>query len=103
MSEYVEKVLHVKSEDLRLYDLTDEENPVHLDNEGLTVAELQFRDGQKLLVESENKPPHTHTAHKRLFVVVLSNVRTACAYSLYIYTYREMAPPIHLGAWSMAL
>ena len=64
MSEYVEKVLHVKSEDLRLYDLTDEENPVHLDNEGLTVAELQFRDGQKLLVESENKPPHIHSARE---------------------------------------
>ena len=52
MSEYIEKVLHVKSEDLRLYDLTDEENPVHLDNETRTVEDLVFTDGQKLLIES---------------------------------------------------
>ncbi|CAI8055038.1 hypothetical protein GBAR_LOCUS30033 [Geodia barretti] len=51
MSEYIEKVLHVKSEDLRLYDLTDEENPVHLDNETRTVEDLTFTDGQKLLIE----------------------------------------------------
>ena len=53
MCEYIEKVLHVKPEDLRLYDLSDEENPVHLDNEALTVGNLYFTDGQKLLVESE--------------------------------------------------
>ena len=53
MCEYIEKVLHVKSEDLRLYNLTDEEDPVHLDDETKTVADLQFIDGQKLLVESE--------------------------------------------------
>ena len=53
MSEYIEKILHVKSEDLRLYNLSDEENPVHLDNETMTVSDLKFCDGQKLLVESE--------------------------------------------------
>ena len=53
MSEYIEKVLHVKSEDLRLYDLSDEENPVLLDDENRTVNDLKFTDGQKLLVESE--------------------------------------------------
>ena len=53
MSEYIERVLHVKSEDLRLYDLSDEENPVHLDNETMKIADLKFSDGQKLLVESE--------------------------------------------------
>ena len=58
MSEYIEKVLHVKSEDLRLYDLTDEENPVHLDNETRTVEDLTFTDGQKLLIESKQCPRH---------------------------------------------
>ena len=53
MSEYIEKVLHVKSEDLRLYSLSNEENPVHLDDETMTVADLKFTDGQKLLLESE--------------------------------------------------
>ena len=54
MSEYIEKVLHVKSEDLRLYDLSDEENPVHLDDETKTMGDLKFTDGQKLLIESKN-------------------------------------------------
>ena len=53
MSEYIEKVLHVKSEDLRLYSLSNEENPVHLDDETMTIADLKFTDGQKLLLESE--------------------------------------------------
>ena len=52
MSEYIEKVLHVKSEDLRLYDLSDEGNPVLLDNETMTIADLKFTDGQNILVES---------------------------------------------------
>ena len=47
MSEYVERILHVKSEDLRLYDLSAEEYPVHLDNETMTIANLKFCDGQK--------------------------------------------------------
>ena len=51
MSEYIEGIL--QSEDLRLYDLSDEENPVHLDNETMTLANLKFCDGQKLLVEGE--------------------------------------------------
>ena len=50
MSEYIERILHVNSEDLRLYDLSDEENPAHLDNETMTIANLKFCDGQKLLV-----------------------------------------------------
>ena len=53
MSEYIERILHVKSEDLRLYDLSDEENPVLLDNETMTIDDLKFSDGQKLLVESK--------------------------------------------------
>ena len=40
----------MKSEDLRLCDLSDEKNPVHLDDETMTSANLKF---QKLLVESE--------------------------------------------------
>ena len=59
MSSYIEKVLHVKSEDLRLYNLSDEENPVHLDNENMTVADLKFADNQKLLIESKI-PYNTH-------------------------------------------
>ena len=52
MSEHIERILRVKSEDLRLYDLSDEENPVHL-GKTMTSANLKFCDGQKLLVESE--------------------------------------------------
>ena len=44
MSEYIERILHVKSEDLNL---SGEENPVPLDNETMTIASLKFCDGQK--------------------------------------------------------
>ena len=45
--------MHVKLENVRLYDLSDEENPVHLD-ETMTIANLKFCNGQTLLVESES-------------------------------------------------
>ena len=48
--EYIARILHVKSEDLRLCNLSDEKNPVHLDDETMTSANFKF---QKLLVESE--------------------------------------------------
>ena len=51
MSEYIARIRHVKLEDLRLNDLSDEENPVQIDNETMTSANLKFC-GQKLL-ESE--------------------------------------------------
>ena len=53
-------MLHVKSEDLRLYDITTDENsPVMLEDENDTLEKLGFdtttvpKDGFKLLVESE--------------------------------------------------
>ena len=52
-------MLHVKSEDLRLYDLTENENsPKLLEDETLSVKDLGFdkppgKDGYKLLIESE--------------------------------------------------
>lgn len=62
MSEKIQKVLHVKGEDLRLYDLTgDEDCPRLLEDESQTLEQLGFSKGQKaspkegfkLLVESE--------------------------------------------------
>lgn len=52
-------MLHVKSEDLRLYDLTDSENnPKLLEDETHTLKDLDFdkppgKEGFKLLIESE--------------------------------------------------
>ena len=51
----------MKSEDLKLYDLSDEENLVHLD-ETMTIANLKFCDGQKILVESEYHVLYTNLA-----------------------------------------
>ena len=62
ISEKVQQMLHVKGEDLRLYDLTeDENNPKLLEDETLLLKELGFdkppkpptKDGFKLLIESK--------------------------------------------------
>ena len=56
-------MLHVKSEDLRLYDLTaSENNPKLMEDETLTLKELDFdqppgKEGFKLLIESELGEP----------------------------------------------
>ena len=52
MCEHMQQVLHVKQEDLRIYDATNEESPELLDDETKTVEELGFKDGHKILVES---------------------------------------------------
>jgi len=44
----------VKSEDLRVYDFSNEEDPILLEDEMATISEMDFSDGQKLLVESES-------------------------------------------------
>ena len=61
MSEKIRHVLHVKSEDLRLYSLADVNSPVLLEEEDKTIEEQDFyqqkhvpRDGFLLLVESES-------------------------------------------------
>ena len=46
------RMLHVKPEDLRIYDFSDEENPRLLDDETATIGGLNLADGQKILVES---------------------------------------------------
>ena len=48
----MQQVLHVKQEDLRIYDATNEESPELLDDETKTVEDLGFKDGHKILVES---------------------------------------------------
>lgn len=64
MSEKVQQMLHVKSEDLRLYDITvDENSPVPLEDEEATLESLNFnnsqkpatKEGFKLLIESMYK------------------------------------------------
>lgn len=51
MSKRIQQMLHVKPEDLRLYNLSNEDNPVLLEDETQTIEELEFKDGQKILVE----------------------------------------------------
>lgn len=53
MCERLQKVLHSKPEDLRIYDFNNDERPVLLDDEMSTIRELEFTDGHKLLVESK--------------------------------------------------
>lgn len=61
VSEKIQQLLHVKSEDLRLYDLTaDEDFPKPLEDETQTLQEIGFnktskvapKEGFKLLIES---------------------------------------------------
>ena len=54
MSQRIEQMLHVKGEDLRLYDLSNEESPQLLEDETKTVDQLEFSDGQKILVEGND-------------------------------------------------
>lgn len=61
VSEKIQQMLHVKSEDLRLYDLTvGEDTPKLLEDEEITIVEMcnenskkvSAKEGFKLLVES---------------------------------------------------
>ncbi len=63
MSEKIQQMLHVKSEDLRLYNITaDENSPQLLEDETATLEDTNFtnthkaatKDGFKLLVESKS-------------------------------------------------
>jgi len=59
----MQQVLHVKAEDLRIYSMVDENNPVLLEDEGKTIGELEFHfcqqkpgareGGYPILVESK--------------------------------------------------
>ena len=40
-------MLHVKTEDLRIYSMVDENNPVLLEEEGKTIGELEFHFSQQ--------------------------------------------------------
>lgn len=51
--ECLQKVLHAKPEDLRIYNISNEEKPDLLDEEEKTLEELGFDNGQKILVESK--------------------------------------------------
>ena len=53
ISEHLQRILHVKSEDLRVYEFSNEDDPTLLENEADTINSMGFADGQKLLVESE--------------------------------------------------
>ena len=53
MCEQLQKVLHMKPEDLRIYDFKNEDQPELLEDEMKTIKELEFTDGYKLLVESK--------------------------------------------------
>lgn len=54
MCDTFQKVLHSKPEDLRIYDLTNEDQPELLDEEHRTVGELGYKNGQNILVESND-------------------------------------------------
>ena len=53
MSEAIQAVLRVKSEDLRL-DNYSSEDPVLLEEDGVTLEQLGLTEGDKLLVESKS-------------------------------------------------
>lgn len=53
MSQRIQQILHVKMEDLRLYDLTNEDSPVLLEDENKTVDDLEYKDGHKILIEGK--------------------------------------------------
>ncbi len=52
MYDTMQQVLHIKPEDLRIYDLNNDEQPELLDDEDKTINELSFIDGQNILIES---------------------------------------------------
>ena len=54
MCEHLQQVLRIKPEDLRIYDMTNEDVPELLDDEEKTVTDLNYREGQKILIESEH-------------------------------------------------
>lgn len=54
--ECLQKVLHAKPEDLRIYNLSNEDQPELLDEDSATFEDLSFSDGQKILVESKFNP-----------------------------------------------
>lgn len=47
-------MLRVKPEDLRLYDFSDDDQPLLLENEDATLEQLGLSDGHKILLESES-------------------------------------------------
>ena len=47
------QVLHTKAEDLRIHDFAEEEHPELLDDEEMTITDLNFSDNHKLLIESK--------------------------------------------------
>ena len=53
--ERLQKVLHIKPEDLRIYDFINEDQPDLLDNETMTLKDLNISDGHKILVESKEE------------------------------------------------
>ena len=55
MCEHMQEVLHIKPEDLRIYtyNANTEEAPELLDDEEKTIEDLEFRNGQTILIESE--------------------------------------------------
>ena len=56
MCEVMQKVLHAKPEEVRLYSLSEDEEQLELlDEEEKTVEELEFKNGQRILVESKRR------------------------------------------------
>ena len=53
MCDEFQRILHIKPEDLRIYNFANEDHPVLLDDEMASIKSLRFEDGQKLLVESQ--------------------------------------------------
>ena len=47
-------MLRVKVEDLRLYDFSDDDQPILLENEDATLEQLNLSDGHKILLESKS-------------------------------------------------
>ena len=43
----MQQMLHVKTEDLRIYSMVDENNPVLLEEEGKTIGDLEFHFSQQ--------------------------------------------------------
>ena len=53
MCDHMQQTLHIKPEDLRIYDLNNDELPELLDDEEKTIEELDIKDGQSILIESK--------------------------------------------------
>ena len=55
IQDFILVIFKLKTEELRLWDLEDEETPILLEEEDKTLEELGYTDRKKVLIEIRNK------------------------------------------------